>query len=226
MTVYMDSTQSWPTHQKQEVQAALLFARQRGWHFAKRTNSFGVVVCKRTEGTDSCQFSIYSTPQTARSHADNFRRKVMSCPHVGEGRDDPAKGQVTGLIQSAGNLLAAAENCMEGEQNLILAQELFELAMVATEEGERHLLLEQSVQTEAQSATVTNIAIIAIRAEGVQVGNSVAIPSVLQEADQRLDQAELISQAPKRAPQGALSDEIDTLRDNIQGLRVRLVGLE
>ena len=72
-------------HPKKEIQAAIEYARNRGWRFVKagpRAHIYGTLYCPHQE-RDGCRIGVYSTPRSPSNHADQIRRRVDRCPHAG-----------------------------------------------------------------------------------------------------------------------------------------------
>ncbi|HEX3599531.1 MAG TPA: hypothetical protein VHU84_05275 [Lacipirellulaceae bacterium] len=71
-------------HPKKEIQSAIEYAQDRGWHFTKagpRAHIYGTLYCSH-EGRDGCRVGVFSTPRSPSNHASHIRRRVDRCPHA------------------------------------------------------------------------------------------------------------------------------------------------
>jgi len=77
-----------PRHPNKEIEAALKYARSKGWIVAKsaKGHCWGIIRCPHGRG--GCQKSIWSTPNHPEDHAKDIRRFVDSCPHPTQTTDD------------------------------------------------------------------------------------------------------------------------------------------
>jgi len=72
-------------HPKKEIEAALEYARNKGWTVIKSSKGhcWGMIRCPHGRG--GCQKSIWSTPRSPGNHANAIKRFVDRCPHQIEG---------------------------------------------------------------------------------------------------------------------------------------------
>ena len=71
-------------HPNKEIQAALRFAKSKGWTVIQsaRGHCWGIIRC--AHGRGGCQKSVWSTPRNPQNHAKSIRRFVNHCPHFME----------------------------------------------------------------------------------------------------------------------------------------------
>jgi hypothetical protein len=71
-------------HPKKEIQSAIEYAFEQGWHFTKagaRAHIYGTLYCSH-EGREGCLIGVFSTPRNPSNHASHIRRRVNRCPHA------------------------------------------------------------------------------------------------------------------------------------------------
>jgi len=68
-------------HPSKEIEAAMKYARSRGWSVIKSPSGhcWGIIRCPHGRG--GCQKSVWSTPKSAENHAKALRHFVDKCPH-------------------------------------------------------------------------------------------------------------------------------------------------
>jgi hypothetical protein len=78
-----------PKHPNKEIEAALKYARNKGWTVIKseRGHCWGLIRCPHGRG--GCQKSVWSTPRSPQDHAKDIRRFVDKCPHQTGGNGAP-----------------------------------------------------------------------------------------------------------------------------------------
>jgi hypothetical protein len=72
-----------PRHPNKEIEAAIRYAEARGWVCTKahgHAHAWGQLRCPLGQ-RGGCRYSVWSTPTSARKHADWLRRQVDVCPH-------------------------------------------------------------------------------------------------------------------------------------------------
>ena len=70
-------------HPNKEIEAAILFAENRGWQYRKSGNSahaWGRLLCG-FHNREGCALSVWSTPRNPEMHAKQIIRRVKHCPH-------------------------------------------------------------------------------------------------------------------------------------------------
>jgi hypothetical protein len=70
-------------HPNKEMEAAIVFAEDCGWRYARVGNSahaWGRLLCS-LESREGCAMSIWSTPRNASVHVKQILRRVNQCPH-------------------------------------------------------------------------------------------------------------------------------------------------
>ncbi len=71
-------------HPNKEIEAALQYARDRGWTVIKSAKGHCWGMIRSPHGRGGCQKSIWSTPRRPEDHAKAIRRFVDQCPHPRE----------------------------------------------------------------------------------------------------------------------------------------------
>lgn len=77
-------------HPKQVIEAAIQYAESKGWRFkkaGKSAHAWGRLLCPEAS-SEGCQMSIWSTPRDIEKHAKQIRRKVDSCQHRENEKDE------------------------------------------------------------------------------------------------------------------------------------------
>lgn len=72
-----------PKHPHKEIEKAIQYAEQNGWHYVKSGGSahaWGRLRCS-LPSRDGCQMSVWSTPKSPENHARQIIHRVDSCPH-------------------------------------------------------------------------------------------------------------------------------------------------
>lgn len=70
-------------HPDKDIEAAVLYAEQRGWQYMKTGQSahaWGRLYCPLNTRA-GCVISVWSTPKSSINHSRQIRRLVLRCPH-------------------------------------------------------------------------------------------------------------------------------------------------
>lgn len=72
-------------HPNKEIEKAIQYAESKGWRYKKAGQSahaWGRLLCPFGE-RDGCSLSVWSTPRNADVHAEQIKKRVKQCKHLG-----------------------------------------------------------------------------------------------------------------------------------------------
>ena len=72
-------------HPNKHIDDAITFAEANGWRYkksGKSAHAWGRLLCV-LQNREGCSMSIWSAPRDPVKHANQIRRKVNQCKHVG-----------------------------------------------------------------------------------------------------------------------------------------------
>lgn len=84
-------------HPKPEVEEAIRYAEEHGWHLEAGRSHWGILMCPFFKDADStcgpcaewCKTSIWATPKNPGTFAKQVRRKIDRClKHQAKSEDD------------------------------------------------------------------------------------------------------------------------------------------